>query len=166
MQDNEKLAAGAASDLNAKLDELDEEIKMNYCYKHGQCLADDELIALGIQSDKDKIALLVDALKDARSALLYVRESHGELYGVGFDRVEKKASAALFTVAASESESNTGLHAGIKSLREKLKQEANYLQLKDWHKLSFFERQTVKKLENLGFLEKKAVADGFVGRSI
>ena len=29
MQDNEKLAAGAASDLNAK---LDEEIKMNYCY--------------------------------------------------------------------------------------------------------------------------------------
>ena len=152
---------GAASDLNAK---LDEEIKMNYCYKHGQCLADDELIALGIQSDKDKIALLVDALKDARSALLYVREVHGELYGVGFDRVEKKASAALFTVAASES--NTGLHAGVKSLREKLKQEANYLQLKDWHKLSFFERQTVKKLENLGFLEKKAVADGFVGRSI
>ena len=58
---------------------------MNYCYKHGQCLADDELIALGIQSDKDKIALLVDALKDARSALLYVREAHGELYGVGIN---------------------------------------------------------------------------------
>jgi len=161
MQDNEKLAAGAASDLNAK---LDEEIKMNYCYKHGQCLADDELIALGIQSDKDKIALLVDALKDARSALLYVREAHGELYGVGFDRVEKKTSAALDAVV--ESESNTGLHAGVKSLREKLKQEANYLQLKDWHKLSRFERQTVKKLENLGFLEKKAFANGFVGRSI
>ena len=81
---------GAASDLNAK---LDEEIKMNYCYKHGQCLADDELIALGIQSDKDKIALLVDALKDA-SALLYVREAHGELYGVGFDRVEKKSKCS------------------------------------------------------------------------
>ena len=131
-----------------------------YCHKHGQGLAtgrcekcDDDVISLGIQSDKDKIALLVDALKDARSTLLYVREAHGELYGVGFDRVEKKASAALFTVAASES--NT----------EKLKQEANYLQLKDWHKLSRLERQTVKKLENLGFLEKK-VADGFVGRSI
>jgi len=38
---------------------------------------------------------LEDALKDARGALLYVREVHGELYGVGFDRVEKKASAAL-----------------------------------------------------------------------
>lgn len=75
-----------------------------------------------------------------------------------------KASAALFTVAASES--NTGLHAAVKNLREKLKQEANYLQLKDWHKLSFFERQTVKKLENLGFLEKKAFPNGFVGRSI
>ena len=158
---NEQLAAGLASDLNAK---LDEEIKMNYCYKHGQCLADDELIALGIQSDKDKIALLVDALKDARSTLLYVREAHGDLYGVGFDRVEKKASAALFAVV--ESESNAELHAVAKSLREKLKQEANYLQLKDWHKLSFFERQTVKKLENLGFLEKKALPDGFIGRSI
>ena len=35
---------------------------MAYCHKHGQCLAtgrcdkcDDELIALGIQADKDKI---------------------------------------------------------------------------------------------------------------
>jgi len=73
-----------------------------YCHKHGQGLAtgrckkcDDEVIAFGIQVDKDRIALLEDALKDARSALLYVREVHGELYGVGFDRVEKKASAAL-----------------------------------------------------------------------
>lgn len=69
-----------------------------YCHKHGQGLATgrcDEVIALGIQVDKDRIALLEDALKDARSALLYVREVHGELYGVGFDRVEKKASAAL-----------------------------------------------------------------------
>jgi len=73
-----------------------------YCHKHGQGLAtgrcekcDDEVIALGIQVDKDRIALLEDALKDARSALLYVREVHGELYGVGFDRVEAKAKAAL-----------------------------------------------------------------------
>ncbi len=73
-----------------------------YCHKHGQGLAtgrcekcDDEVISLGIQADKDRIALLEDALKDARSALLYVREVHGDLYGVGFDRVEKKASVAL-----------------------------------------------------------------------
>lgn len=73
-----------------------------YCHKHGQGLAtgrckkcDDDVISLGIQADKDRIALLEDALKDARSALLYVREVHGELYGVGFDRVEEKAKLAL-----------------------------------------------------------------------
>ena len=38
---------------------------------------------------------LEDALNDARNGLLYVREVHGELYGVGFDRVEAKAKAAL-----------------------------------------------------------------------
>ena len=54
-----------------------------YCHKHGQGLAtgrcekcDDEVISLGIQADKDRIALLEDALKDARSALLYVRETY------------------------------------------------------------------------------------------
>ena len=56
-----------------------------YCHKHGQGLAtgrcekcDDEVISLGIQADKDRIALLEDALKDARSALLYVRDVHGD----------------------------------------------------------------------------------------
>ena len=38
---------------------------------------------------------LEDALNDARNGLLYVRSVHGELYGVGFDRVEAKAKAAL-----------------------------------------------------------------------
>jgi hypothetical protein len=43
----------------------------------------------------ERAAQLEDALNDARNGLLYVREVHGDLYGVGFDRVEKKASAAL-----------------------------------------------------------------------
>lgn len=38
---------------------------------------------------------LEDALIDARTGLLYIRETHGNLYGVGFDRVEEKAVAAL-----------------------------------------------------------------------
>jgi hypothetical protein len=45
---------------------------MVYCHKHGQGLAtgrcdkcDDELIALGIQADKDRILELESALKDA-----------------------------------------------------------------------------------------------------
>jgi len=38
---------------------------------------------------------LLEALKDARSALRYIRETHGELYGVGFDRVESSSTAAI-----------------------------------------------------------------------
>lgn len=38
---------------------------------------------------------LEDALIDARSGMLYIRENHGILYGVGFDRVEEKAVKAL-----------------------------------------------------------------------
>lgn len=45
--------------------------------------------------------LLVDALKDARSGLRYVRQAHGELYGVGFDRVEEKCDAALAAFLAA-----------------------------------------------------------------
>ena len=43
----------------------------------------------------ERVKQLEDALKDARGALLYVREVHGELYGVVFDRVEEKAKLAL-----------------------------------------------------------------------
>ena len=38
---------------------------------------------------------LEDALADARSGLRYIRESHGDLYGVDFDRVEEKAAKVL-----------------------------------------------------------------------
>ena len=106
-------------------------------------------------------------LKDVSKALHDLELVFSGDYGDGDDveALRKVVNKEMELEAVAASESNTGLHAGVKSLREKLKQEANYLQLKDWHKLSFFERQTVKKLENLGFLEKK-VADGFVGRSI
>lgn len=39
--------------------------------------------------------LLERTLKDARSGLRYIRETYGELYGVGFDRVEENAKRAL-----------------------------------------------------------------------
>lgn len=38
---------------------------------------------------------LEDALLDAISGMKYIRASHGNLYGVGFDRVEEKAASAL-----------------------------------------------------------------------
>ena len=54
----------------------------------------------------------------------------------------------------------------IEELNKVCRNMADYLHLKDWHKLNEFERQMVTKLESLGFLEKKKVSDGFVGRSI
>lgn len=42
-----------------------------------------------------KAQQLEDALSDARSGMRYIREVHGNLYGVGFDRVEEKAAKAL-----------------------------------------------------------------------
>lgn len=43
---------------------------------------------------------LVDALKDALSALTYIRTHYAELYGVGFDRVNDKGMSALKLSAA------------------------------------------------------------------
>ena len=42
-----------------------------------------------------KARQLEDALMDARSGMNYIRQTHGELYGVGFDRVEEKAKTSL-----------------------------------------------------------------------
>ncbi len=44
---------------------------------------------------KQEVAALVEALKDALSGWRYIRATHGDLYGVGWDRVEQKACAAL-----------------------------------------------------------------------
>lgn len=38
---------------------------------------------------------LVEALRDILSGWRYIRESHGDLYGVGWDRAQSKAEAAL-----------------------------------------------------------------------
>jgi hypothetical protein len=45
---------------------------------------------------------LVDALEDMFNGWRYIRETHGDLYGVGWDRAEDKARAAL---AAARGES-------------------------------------------------------------
>ena len=38
---------------------------------------------------------LEDAVRDLRSGLIYIRETYGELYGVGFERAINKADQAL-----------------------------------------------------------------------
>lgn len=45
---------------------------------------------------------LVDALEDCRAGLQYVRDHHGDLYGVGFDRCFEKADAALSQLAEAQ----------------------------------------------------------------
>lgn len=42
-----------------------------------------------------RIAQLEDALRDMLSGWKYIREVHGDLYGVGWDRAQKKAEDAL-----------------------------------------------------------------------
>ena len=38
---------------------------------------------------------LLDALRDMLSGWRYIRETHGDLYGVGWDRAEAKAVSAI-----------------------------------------------------------------------
>ena len=38
---------------------------------------------------------LLEALEDMLSGWKYIRESHGDLYGVGWDRAQDKATAAI-----------------------------------------------------------------------
>ena len=45
-------------------------------------------------------SVVTDALKDALSGWRYIRQIHGDLYGVGWDRVETKLVAALNAVGS------------------------------------------------------------------
>jgi hypothetical protein len=40
---------------------------------------------------EDKLAELAEALRDAVAGYKYIEDSHGRLYGVGFDRIYDKA---------------------------------------------------------------------------
>ena len=42
-----------------------------------------------------EVKMLREALIDMRSGWKYIRETHGDLYGVGWDRAQNKADAAL-----------------------------------------------------------------------
>ncbi|UWX68851.1 hypothetical protein [Burkholderia gladioli] len=48
------------------------------------------------------VAELVEALRDMLSGWRYIRQSHGDLYGVGWDRAQNKAETALEKAAKSE----------------------------------------------------------------
>jgi hypothetical protein len=43
----------------------------------------------------DPIKLAIEALRDMHDGWKYIRHSHGDLYGVGWDRAQTKAEEAL-----------------------------------------------------------------------
>ncbi len=45
---------------------------------------------------------LVEALEDILSGWIYIRQQHGDLYGVGWDRAQGKAEEALATYRAAK----------------------------------------------------------------
>jgi hypothetical protein len=49
---------------------------------------------LGLTRERDELR---EATTDALAGWRYIREHHGDLYGVGWDRVEQSLSAALGT---------------------------------------------------------------------
>ena len=52
----------------------------------------------GIANPEKAIPAVVEAFRDMLSGWHYIRQHHGDLYGVGWDRAETKASAALALV--------------------------------------------------------------------
>lgn len=81
-----------------------------YC----QYVAEEALAATAEPAQDDLTAQLADvtaerralaeALRDMLNGWLYIRESHGDLYGVGWDRAQHKAEAALVAIAATKGE--------------------------------------------------------------
>lgn len=60
----------------------------------GQRIAIDEMTA-EITRLPARVAELVEALHDMRAGWRYIRREHGDLYGVGWDRCEHSATAAI-----------------------------------------------------------------------
>ena len=71
---------------------LADDLDRTLCVKHGlrDRNAADELRRLHAVN-----AELLEALKDMRSGWKYIRATHGDLYGVGWDRSQEKAEAAI-----------------------------------------------------------------------
>lgn len=70
--------------LEKQLEAKDKEIA-----KLESCQAMTEVNFGGYVEDKqNEVEILKDALADAINGLAYIKQAHGELYGVGFDRVE------------------------------------------------------------------------------
>jgi len=64
------------------------------------------------ESEKAVMQQALDALKDCTSGWRYIRHSHGDLYGVGWDRAEGKGSLAITALEATLAQSIQQDHKG------------------------------------------------------
>lgn len=48
-----------------------------------------------VELTQEQAACVLDALKDILAGWKYIRRSHGDLYGVGWDRAQRKAERAI-----------------------------------------------------------------------
>jgi hypothetical protein len=65
-------------------------------WRHDSWPSDPSLDAAAeIERLRARVEVLEAALRDMLSGWRYIRETHGDLYGVGWDRAEEKARAAL-----------------------------------------------------------------------
>lgn len=62
---------------------------------------------------------LIEALKEMLSGWRYIRETHGDLYGVGWDRAEDKASAALARTPVADTRASFNLEDCNKEVYER-----------------------------------------------
>jgi len=80
-------------------DESDVEIeRLRAAYEQvsNDCRNLTEKVIPNIKADAEvEIERLREALRDMLAGWRYIRQTHGELYGVGWDRCEQSASAAL-----------------------------------------------------------------------
>jgi hypothetical protein len=63
--------------------------------------------------DVDVNQQLVEALKDMLSGWRYIREVHGDLYGVGWDRAQKAAEKALLSASKGEAVKQPAVPDGL-----------------------------------------------------
>lgn len=74
-----------------------------HMYVIGHDDARHEAASMAIKYD-DAMVSLRDAIEDMLSGWKYIREQHGDLYGVGWDRAQEKAESALEIVRQIDSQ--------------------------------------------------------------